>query len=124
MFVLLARGRTAEAAEAVAAARNKDPDSFRLQVLDADILAATHRTESAVERLRRLAGSVGGTPAEADVLLHLGKAQFSAGLYGAAAQSFNRALELRVAAGAGAAKIYSSTLALRRARDLEELAAS
>jgi Flp pilus assembly protein TadD len=124
VFVLLARGRTAEAAEAAAAARIKDPDSLRLQVLDADILGATHRTESAVERLRRLAAAVSGTPAEAEVRLHLGKALFSAGKYAAAAQSFNQALELTVAAGAGAAQIYSSTLALRRARDLADVAAS
>ncbi len=124
VFVLLARGRTAEAAEAAATARIKDPDSFRLQVLDADILGATRHTEPAVQRLRRLACAVVGTPQEADVHLHLGKVHFSSGNYAAAARSFSTALDQRVAAHAGAALIYSSTVALGRARDLAELATS
>lgn len=124
VFVLLARGRTAEAADLAATARVKDPESFRLRVLDADILGATRRTESAVERLRQLAGTVSGTPEEAVVHQYLGRVQFLAGNYSAAVRSFSAALDQRVAAGAGAPLIYSATVALRRAMDLAELTTS
>jgi hypothetical protein len=40
VFVLLARGLNAEAAEMAAAARLLDPTSLRLQVLDAEVLRA------------------------------------------------------------------------------------
>jgi hypothetical protein len=48
--------------------------------------------------------------------------QFVAGNIAAAVESFTRALDLRVAQSADAALIYSSTVALQRARDVFELA--
>ena len=50
----------------------------------------------------------------------VGKVHFGAGHYAAAAGAFAKALELRVASGAPATAIYSSTVALRRARDLQD----
>ncbi|WP_026554989.1 hypothetical protein [Arthrobacter sp. 35W] len=120
VFVLLAQGRVAEAAEAAAEARLKDPDSFRLQVYDADILRATKQTALALQRLKALGARVANTPDESWVHHQMGKVHFGAGNYEAAARSFATALEQRVAAGADAAAIYSSTVSLRRARDLAE----
>jgi Flp pilus assembly protein TadD len=52
----------------------------------------------------------------------LGRTHFASGNIGAAVESFSRALDLRVAQSADAALIYSSTVALQRARDVLELA--
>ncbi|WP_427018027.1 tetratricopeptide repeat protein [Pseudarthrobacter sp. P1] len=122
VFVLLAQGRVGEAAEAAAEARLKDPSSFSLQVLDADILRANGDTERALARLKVLRADVANTANESWVHQALGKVYFSAGNYAAAANSFALALDQRVAAGADAAAIYSSTVALRRARDLQDSA--
>jgi Flp pilus assembly protein TadD len=123
VFVLLAEGRTAEAAELAAQARIADPGSFRLQVLDADILGATRRTDRALELLRRLTADVAGTPREAVLHQVQGHVHFGAGQYAAAVQSFTRALNQRVANGSDAGSIYSSTVALQRASDCAETAA-
>ncbi|MBG0741589.1 tetratricopeptide repeat protein [Paeniglutamicibacter antarcticus] len=120
IFVLLARGRVAEAAEAVADARVADPVSFRLQLLDADVLRATHHTERAVARLKCLAADIASTAMESWVHQQLGKVHFSAGNYPAAVRSFSTALDQRVAFGEDAAVIYASTVAVRRALDLAE----
>ncbi len=120
VFVLLARGRVAEAAETAAAARIADPDSFRLQLLDADILRATRHTERAVDRLKMLVAAVARTATESWVHQQLGKVHFSAGNYSDAVRSFATALDQRVAFGEDAAAIYSSTVAVRRAKDMVE----
>jgi hypothetical protein len=57
---------------------------------------------------------------EAWVYQQLGKVYFSNGNYPAAARCFSAALERRVAAGADASAIYSSTVSLKRALDLAE----
>ncbi|MGX5717396.1 tetratricopeptide repeat protein [Arthrobacter sp. MAHUQ-56] len=122
IFVLLVEGHASEAAELLVEARFKDPESFRLRVFEAEVLRVTHRTDRAIELFRQLLAEVHGTPREAVALHFLGKAQYTAGHVAAAVESFTRALDLRVAQSADAAMIYSSTVALQRARDVLELA--
>ncbi|GAA5229662.1 tetratricopeptide repeat protein [Arthrobacter cryoconiti] len=120
VFVLLARGLTSEAAEMAATARLVDPESIRLQVLDAEVLRATRHFDRAERVLKALISSVAGTPVEAWIHQQLGKVYFSNDNFDAAARSFTTALEQRVASGADAAAIYSSTVSLQRALDLAE----
>ncbi|ALE92220.1 hypothetical protein AOC05_07540 [Arthrobacter alpinus] len=120
IFVLLARGLTAEAAEMAADARLTDPESVRLQVLDAEVLRATKHFDRAERLLKALLPEVAGTSVEAWIYQQLGKVYFSSGRYGPAAKSFSTALQQRVAAGADASAIYSSTVSLQRALDLAE----
>ena len=120
IFVLLARGLTAEAAELAADARLADPESIRLQVLDAEVLRATKHFDRAERLLKALLPEVVGTSVESWIFQQLGKVYFSSGKYGAAAKSFSTALEQRVAAGADASAIYSSTVSLQRALDLAD----
>ena len=120
IFVLLARGLTSEAAEAVAHARLEDPASIRLQVLDAEVLRASKHFVRAEKLLKALLPEVANTSLEPWVFQQLGKVYFSNGQFVAAAQKFATALELRVASGADATAIYSSTVSLKRALDLAE----
>ncbi|MHC6592618.1 tetratricopeptide repeat protein [Arthrobacter sp. C152] len=122
IFVLLVEGHASEAAELLVEARFKDPESFRLRVFEAEVLRVTHRTDRAIELFRQLLAEVHGTAREASALHFLGKAQYTAGQIAAAVESFTRSLDLRVAQSADAAMIYSSTVALQRARDVLELA--
>jgi Flp pilus assembly protein TadD len=122
IFVLLVEGHASEAAELLAEARFKDPESFRLRAFEAEVLRVTNRLDRAVELFRQLLAEVQGTPREALVLQFLGKTQYTAGQTSAAVESFARALDLRVAESADAALIYSSTVALQRARDVLDLA--
>lgn len=120
VFVFLARGQIAEAAEAAADARLKDPGSVRLQVLDAEILRASKHYDRAERILRALLPDVNGTPMEPWVFQQLGKVHFSSGAFEAAAKLFATALDLRVASGSDASAIYSATVSLKRALDLAE----
>jgi len=120
VFVLLARGLTAEAAEMAADARVADPQSIRLQVLDAEVLRATKHFDRAERVLKALIPAVADSSLEAWIHQQLGKVYFSNGNFDAAARSFATALEQRVAAGADASAIYSSTVSLQRALDLAE----
>ncbi|KQQ85372.1 tetratricopeptide repeat protein [Pseudarthrobacter sp. SL88] len=122
VFVLLVEGHGAEAAELLAEARFKDPESFRLRAFEAEVLRVSNRLDRAVELFRQLLHEVQGTPKEALALQFLGKTQYTAGQTSAAVESFARALDLRVAQSADAALIYSSTVALQRARDVLDLA--
>ncbi|MCA4131355.1 tetratricopeptide repeat protein [Arthrobacter sp. M4] len=122
VMVLLLEGQVSEAAELLAEARIKDPESFRLRIFEAEIHRATHRFDRAVQLFRQLLNEVSGTPREAVVHQYLGRAQYVSGHVSAAAESFARALDLRVATAADAALIYSSAVALQRARDVLELA--
>lgn len=122
IFVLLVEGHAAEAADLLAEARFKDPESFRLRAFEAEVLRVSNRLDRAVELFRQLLTEVQGTPREALVLQFLGKTQYTAGQTSAAVESFARALDLRVAESADAALIYSSTVALQRARDVLDLA--
>lgn len=122
IFVLLVQGHATEAAELLAEARFKDPESFRLRAFEAEVLRVANRFDRAVELFRQLLHEVQGTPREAVALQFLGETQYAAGQTSAAVDSFSRALDLRVAQSADAAQIYSSTVALQRARDVLELA--
>ncbi|WP_457962533.1 tetratricopeptide repeat protein [Arthrobacter sp. D1-29] len=122
IFVLLVEGHAPEAAELLAEARFKDPESFRLRAFEAEVLRVSNRLDRAVELFRQLLAEVQGTPREALVLQFLGKTQYTAGQTSAAVESFARALDLRVAESADAAQIYSSTVALQRAREVLDLA--
>ncbi|AJT40979.1 tetratricopeptide repeat protein [Psychromicrobium lacuslunae] len=124
VFVLLAKGENSKAAELIAEARLAEPGSLPLRILEADLSAAVHENERAIRRLRNLSAEFGGSEMAAVIRQHLGKAYFRAGQYQAAANSFSTALELRVAAGAAAPLIYSSTVALQRAREMAERAES
>lgn len=122
IFVLLVEGHAAEAAELLAEARFRDPESFKLRAFEAEVLRVSNRSDRAVELFRQLLTEVQGTPREALVLQFLGKTQYAAGQTSAAVESFARALDLRVAESADASLIYSSTVALQRARDVLDLA--
>jgi tetratricopeptide (TPR) repeat protein len=122
IFVRLVQGHPGEAAELLAEARYKDPDSFRLLMFEAEVLRVSHRFDRAVELYRQLLSEVRGTAEEAVVRQHLGRSYFAAGNIAAAVESFAKALDLRVAGSADAALIYSSTVALQRARDVLDLA--
>ena len=122
IFVLLVEGHASEAAELLAEARFKDPESFRLRIFEAEVLSVTHRMDRAIDLFRQLLAEAHGTPREALTLQFLGKTQYVAGQTSAAVKSFSKALDLRVAQSADAAQIYSSTVALQRARDILDLA--
>ncbi|KRE78421.1 tetratricopeptide repeat protein [Arthrobacter sp. Soil763] len=122
IFVRLVQGHPGEAAELLAEARYKDPDSFRLRMFEAEVLRVSHRFDRAVELYRQLLAEAQGTPEESVVQQHLGRSHFAAGHAAAAVESFAKALDLRVAGSADAALIYSSTVALQRARDVLDLA--
>ena len=122
IFVLIVEGHAAEAAELLAEARFKDPESFRLRTFEAEVLRVSHRTDRALDLFRQLLAEFHGTDREALVLQHLGKTQYAAGHTSAAVEAFSRALDLRVAQSADAAQIYSSTVALQRAREVLDLA--
>lgn len=122
ILVLIVEGHASEAAELLAEARCKDPESFRLRTFEAEVMRVSHRTDRALELFRQLLAEFHGTDREALVLHYLGKMQYVAGHTSAAVEAFSRALDLRVAQSADAALIYSSTVALQRARDVLDLA--
>ena len=122
IFVLLVEGHAGEAAELLAEARYKDPDSLRLRIFEADVLRVSNRLDRAVELFRQLLAETRGTPDEAVIRQHLGRSYFAGGNIAAAVESFARRLDLRVAGAADAALIYASTVALQRARDVLDLA--
>ncbi|HEY8753525.1 MAG TPA: tetratricopeptide repeat protein [Arthrobacter sp.] len=122
IFVLLVQGQASEAAELLAEARFKDPESFRLRAFEAEVLRVSHRTDRALELFKQLLAEFQGTQREALVLHYLGKTHYAAGHTSAAVEAFSRALDLRVAQSADAALIYSSTVALQRAREVLDLA--
>jgi tetratricopeptide (TPR) repeat protein len=122
IMVLLVEGHAADAAELLAEARYKDPESFRLRTFEAEVLRVSNRFDRAVDLFRQLLCEVQGTPLEALTHQHLGRAYYAGGNVAAAVDAFTKALDLRVAGSADAALIYSSTVALQRARNVLELA--
>jgi Flp pilus assembly protein TadD len=122
IYVLIVEGQAKEAAELLAEARFKDPESFRLRAFEAELLRISHRSDRALELFKQLLGEFQGTDREALIQQYLGKTHFAAGHAAAAVEAFSRALDLRVSESADAAQIYSSTVALRRARDVLDLA--
>ena len=122
IFVRLVQGHAGEAAELLAEARYKDPDSLRLRIFEADVLRVSNRFDRAVDLFRQLLAETRGTPTEAVIRQQLGRSYFAGGNIAAAVESFAKALDLRVAGSADAALIYASTVALQRARDALDLA--
>jgi predicted Zn-dependent protease len=122
ILVLIAEGHAADAAELLAEARFKDPESFRLRAFEAELLRISNRSDRAVDLFRQLLAEFQGTEKEALILQYLGRVHYTAGHNSAAVEAFARALDLRVAQHADAALIYSSTVALQRARDVLDLA--
>lgn len=122
IMALMLEGHPGEAAELLAEARYNDPESFKLRIFEAELHRATNRFDRAVELFRQLLGEVNGTAKEPIVHQYLGRAHFVAGNPVAAAESFTKALDLRVALAADASLIYSSAVALQRARNALELA--
>ncbi|MCU1512812.1 MAG: tetratricopeptide repeat protein [Arthrobacter sp.] len=122
IFVRLVEGHAGEAAELLAEARYRDPDSLRLRIFEADVLRVSNRFDRAVDLFRQLLAETRGTPDEAVIRQQLGRSYFAGGNFAAAVESFARALDLRVASSADAALIYASTVALQRARDVLDLA--
>ncbi|HEY1155655.1 MAG TPA: tetratricopeptide repeat protein, partial [Arthrobacter sp.] len=100
IFVLLVEGHASEAAELLAEARFKDPESFLLRIFEAEVLSVSHRMDRAVGLFRQLLAEAHGTPGEALALQYLGRAQYAAGQTSAAVESFSKALDLRVAESA------------------------
>jgi len=121
IFVRLVEGRAAEAAELLAEARYKNPDSLRLRIFEADVLRVTNHFDRAVHLFRLLLAETQGTPDEAVIRQQLGRSYFAGGNFAAAVESFKKALDLRVAGSADAVLIYASTVALQRARDVLDL---
>lgn len=106
---LLWTGRPA-AAESLL--RRHEP-TLRVRALLADCRRDSGDVTGAVDDYRRLVAESGGTPWEAVVRQHLGKALFVAGRVADAAEEFARALALREAAGAEEGLLASSRHALR-----------
>ena len=94
------------------------PENWRWRALRADAWRDLGDHQHAVAEYRRLVGEHVGTPHEAVLVQHLGKAHFAAGQYASAVTCFQRALNLRAAAGAERSFVESSRAALRRARQL------
>ncbi|ABK03651.1 hypothetical protein Arth_2271 [Arthrobacter sp. FB24] len=120
IMVLLAEGHAGDAAELLAEARYNDPESFRLRAFEAELLRVSKRYDRAVDLYRQLLAEVQGTELEAMAHQHLGRAYYAGGNTAAAVDEFAKALDLRVAGAADAALIYSSTVALQRARNVLE----
>jgi tetratricopeptide (TPR) repeat protein len=122
IMVLLAQGHASDAAELLAEARYNDPESFRLRAFEAEVLRVSKRYDRAVDLYRQLLAEVQGTGLEAVVHQQLGRAYYAGGNTAAAVDEFAKALDLRVAEAADAALIYSSAVALQRARNVLDLA--
>jgi tetratricopeptide (TPR) repeat protein len=98
--------------------RLADPDSPRLRALLADAWRDQGRTGEAVDAYRELVEEAVGTPREAVLRQHAGKALFAAGRHEEALHEFELALSLRVAAGAEEPLVASSRAAVERARQV------
>ncbi len=120
IYVRLVEGRTAEAAELLAAARCRQPSAIRLRLFEAVLLRMANRLDASAELYAQLLAETQGTLQEAAVLQHQGRSHFAVGNYAAAVDSLAAALDLRVAAADDAALIYASTVALQRARHMLE----
>lgn len=88
----------------------------RLRALLADSWRDQGRKDEAVAAYEELVSQAAGTPHEAVMQQHLGKALFVAGRFDEAADAFENALRLREAAGVDERLINSSKAALERAR--------
>ncbi|SJM50821.1 hypothetical protein CZ771_04410 [Actinomycetales bacterium JB111] len=88
----------------------------RHRALHADVLRDLGRTAEAIDIYDSLVAETAGTPREAVMTQHLGKAHWSAGNVSEALVAFERALTLRTEAGAPEDLVASSREARDRAR--------
>ncbi len=114
----------AQAADAGANATVADPDSFRLQLLDADVPRASRYRERAMARLNCQAADIASTGTMPWIHQLLEEVHLSAGSYPAAVRRFSTAMVQRVVFGQDAAVIYASTVAAHRALDSAERSAA
>jgi len=91
-------------------------DALRLRALLADAWRDQGRTDDAISAYEQLVLETFGTPHEAVMQQHLGKALFVAGRYEEATQAFEKALSLRTGAAADKSLVKSSQMAAERAR--------
>lgn len=92
--------------------------SARFQALLADAWRDQGHHDDAIEAYLTLVSDSAGSPREAVMRQHLGKAYFVAGRFEEARSEFSRALDLRLRAGADPDLIASSRLARDRAAEL------
>lgn len=112
-LVLLWTGRPREAEAALAT--TPCPERRRRALL-ADAWRDQGRHAEALAAYERLVGETAGTPSEATMRQHRGKALLAAGRPGEAVRELSAALAARTAAGADDDLVASSRLALARAR--------
>jgi tetratricopeptide (TPR) repeat protein len=93
-----------------------EPANWRLRALRADAMRDVGNHQDAIADYHRLVCEHTGTSTEAVLVQHLGKAYFAAREYESAVTCFERALDLRLAAGADRRLVESSRAALQRAR--------
>lgn len=115
VLVALWTGRP-EDAEKQLRLKLRESDAPRWRALLADALRDQGRTDEAIATYEALVAEVAGTAHEAVMRQHLGKSLFVAGYHAAAARAFERALSLRLEAGADEALVESSRVAVARAR--------
>lgn len=92
--------------------------SLRLRALLADAWRDQGRYDEAIAAYRDLVAAAAGTPREAVMRQHLGKAYFVRGEYSRALKCFEEALDLRVREKADVDLIASSQLAVGRATEI------
>ena len=90
------------------------PEYWRWRALRADARRDRGDHDEAIADYRRLVDEHAGTSNEAVLVQHLGKAHFAAGEFESALTCFQRALDLRLAAGADRSLVESSRAALQR----------
>ena len=112
LLVLLWSGRP-EAALPIARDLVDDRPTPRHRALHADVLRDLGRRAEAIATYESIVAEVAGTPREAVMTQHLGKAHWAAGNVTEAEAAFAKALALRVEAGAPEDLVGSS----REARD-------
>jgi tetratricopeptide (TPR) repeat protein len=88
----------------------------RHRALHADVARDLGRTAEAIATYESIVAETAGTPREAVMTQHLGKAHWAAGNVAEAEAAFERALFLRIDAGAAEDLVASSREARDRAR--------
>ena len=120
IMVLLVEGHAADAAELLAEARYKDPDRSG----SAPSKPRSCGFPSALTVPWIFSASCWGGPGNRAAKRwpqHLGRSRTTPAQHRAAVDEFAKALDLRVAESADAALIYSSTVALQRARNVLDI---
>ena len=109
-------GEPDKALEALGPLLDTAPDHWRWRALHADARRDLGDPHAAIADYLRLVSEHAGTGQEAVLVQHLGKAYFAAEDYVSAGNCFERALNLRTAAGADQALVESSRQSAPNAR--------